>query len=77
MKIDTSKLFNKDDVVVLLGLVITLALFALVFYLAATLNTFLAGFVAATTVWRWKAWIYVPIDQLLERHWPSDSSSKE
>lgn len=77
MKIDTSKLSNKGDAVVLLGLVVTLALFGLVFYLAATANTFLAGFVAATIVWRWKAWVYEPIDRLLERCWPGDLSSKE
>lgn len=46
--LDTSKLSNKEDLIVLIALVILAIGIGLVFYLAANENNFLAGFVAAT-----------------------------
>lgn len=70
MKIDCSKISNKTDFIMLAGIVLLLCVLCLVAYLAATNNSFIAGFVAATFVWKWKSWIYEPIDRLAERHWP-------
>jgi hypothetical protein len=71
MKIDCSKLSNKDDLVVLIGTVFILLQFGFVIYLAATENTFLSGFIASTIIWKWKDWVYNPINNYLELHWPS------
>jgi len=48
VKIDCSKLSNKDDLIALIGMLFILSLFGLVIYLASTENTFLSGFLAAT-----------------------------
>jgi hypothetical protein len=71
MKIDCSKLSNKGDLLVLIALIFMVGIFCLIVYLAFA-HTFLAGFVSATLVWKWQVWFYVPIDNLLEKHWPSD-----
>jgi len=71
MKIDCSKLSNKDDLVVLIGMLLILILFGFVIYLAASENTFLSGFIASTITWKWKDWVYNPIDNFLEQHWPT------
>jgi hypothetical protein len=69
MKIDCSKLSNKDDLVVLLSMIVIFVLFAFTLYLAANNNTFLSGFSAATIIWKWKPWFYEPIDKFLEKNW--------
>jgi hypothetical protein len=71
VKIDCSKLSNKDDLIALIGMLFILSLFGLVIYLASTENTFLSGFLAATITWKWKEWVFNPIDKFLENHWPS------
>jgi hypothetical protein len=71
VKIDCSKLSNKGDLVALLGGLFIFSLFGVVIYLAATENAFLAGFMAATITWKWKCWVFDPIDHYLERHWSS------
>jgi len=75
MKIDCSKLSNKDYLVVFIGTVFILLLFVFVIYLAVTENTFLSGFVASTVTWKWKDWVYNPIDNFLELHWHSSSEN--
>jgi hypothetical protein len=72
MKLDTSKLSNKDDLIVLLSLIILFTLFGLALYLAVNENSFLSGFLSATIIWQWKSWFYEPIDKLLEKHWPCE-----
>ena len=72
MKLDTSKLSNKDDLVALLAVVVLFAMFGFVFYLSATANTFASGFISSTIIWKWRDWYYVPVDRFLEAHWPSD-----
>lgn len=69
MKIDTSKLANKSDLIVLIALIAMIVILGLIIYLA-TINTFIAGFISATLTWNWKRWFYDPIDRFLERHWP-------
>jgi hypothetical protein len=54
----------------LIGTLFILSLVGLVFYLATTDNTFLGGFLAATITWKWKDWVFNPIDNFLEKHWP-------
>jgi hypothetical protein len=70
VKLNCSKLSNKDDLISLIGLVVMLFLFAFVIYLASK-NSFLAGFVAATITWKWHDWLYKPIDSFIDRNWPS------
>jgi hypothetical protein len=72
MKINCSKLSNKDDLVVLIAMLFIFLLFGFVFYLAATDNTFLSGFIASTITWKWKSWLYNPVNNFLELHWPSN-----
>lgn len=71
MKIDTSKISNKDDFVAILLLVIFICIFAFIIFLSATGKSFWAGFMAATLTWKWKQWLYEPTDAFLEKHWPS------
>ncbi|EOX3381145.1 hypothetical protein ACPFUC_003659 [Vibrio cholerae] len=68
--LDTSKLSNKDDLIVLIALIVLVIMVVLVLYLASTENTFLAGFTAATITWKWHDWLYKPVDTFLEKHWP-------
>lgn len=70
MKLDTSKIANKDDFIIILSFCFLLMLLGLVLYLAFAVDSFWAGFVAATVVWKWKAWFYEPVDGFLERNWP-------
>jgi hypothetical protein len=70
VKIDCSKLSNKDDLIVFIGMIFIFSLFGFVIYLAATEYTFLSGFLAATITWKWKDWVFNPIDNYLENHWP-------
>lgn len=70
MKIDCSKLSNKDDLVSLIVSCISIAIMAAVILLQLSGESFLAGVVAATAVCKFKQWIYVPVDGFLERHWP-------
>jgi hypothetical protein len=74
MKLDTSKLSNKDDLIVLLSMIILFTLFGLALYLAVNENSFLSGFLSATIIWKWKSWFYVPVDKFLEKHWPADEN---
>ncbi|MBW0298702.1 hypothetical protein B4P00_21260 [Shewanella xiamenensis] len=69
MKIDTSKLANKSDLIVLIALIAMIVILGLIIYLA-TINTFIAGFISAMLTWNWKRWFYDPVDRFLERHWP-------
>lgn len=71
--LDTSKLSNKDDLIVLIALIALALMVALVMYLASTENNFLAGFTAATFTWKWHDWLYKPVDNFLEKHWPLNS----
>lgn len=70
MKIDCSKMSNKCDLAALIAMLLLAGLLAFVVYLAATSNTFFAGFVAASITFKWKSWIYDPVDQFLEKNWP-------
>lgn len=68
--IDTSKDSNKHDLIVLLSLLGLIALLSLVLYLAANENSYVAGFLSASIVWKWKSWYYDPLDAFLEKNWP-------
>jgi hypothetical protein len=70
VKIDRSKLSNKDDLVALGCLLVLFLLMGMIMYLAANEENFEAGFVAATATWKWKQWLYDPMDRFLEKHWP-------
>jgi O-antigen/teichoic acid export membrane protein len=74
MKIDCSKLSNKDDLLALVGILIIVIAVATAFAIAAYINTFTAGFFSATIVWKWKEWLYRPIDRLLDKLWSSDQN---
>lgn len=69
--IDCSKLSNKDDLMALIFIIVIASLFFVALYLSS-INSFLAGFVSATIVWRWKAWIYKPLDILLDSIWEKE-----
>jgi hypothetical protein len=70
MKIDCSKAANKGDFIVLIVTILMLPGIA-VFILLAIKSPFLAGFTAATLLWKWQEWLYRPLDVLIDRHWPS------
>ena len=69
MRLDCSKLSNKGDLLAIIVGLALLALFGLVIFLAATENTFGAGFLAATITWKWHEWVFTPADRLLDRLW--------
>lgn len=71
MKIDTSKISNKDDLMVILLLFLFICIFAFIIFLSVTGKSFFAGFIAATLTWKWKLWFYEPADAFLEKHWPT------
>lgn len=75
MKIDCSKLSNKGDLMALVGLMIIATAFAVAIALAIYVNAFYAGFLSATILWKWHAWLYEPIDAWLDRLWAQDKSS--
>ena len=70
MKIDCSKLSNKGDLAAFFAMLMIGCLFGYVAYLSATDNSFFAGFISASIVWKWKSWIYDPIERVLEKYWP-------
>lgn len=70
MKIDCSKLSNKDDLVSLIVILLSIAIMAAVILLQLSGESFLAGIITATAVCKFKQWIYAPVDGFLERHWP-------
>jgi uncharacterized membrane protein len=69
MKIDCSKLSNKDDLLTIIAVVVVTAILGFTIYLAAYQNSFIAGFFSATVTWKWHEWIYSPIDNWLEKIW--------
>lgn len=69
MKIDCSKVSNKGDLMALVGLVVVFVALAIAITLAAYAHTFLAGFFSATITWKWRDWIYKPLDQKLDKLW--------
>ena len=69
MRLDCSKLSNKGDLLAIIVCLALFALFGLVIFLAATENTFVAGFLAATITWKWHEWVFKPADRLLNRLW--------
>lgn len=72
MKIDCSKLSNKDDLVSLIVILLSIAIIAAVILLQLSGESFLAGIITAIAVCKFKQWIYVPVDGFLERHWPGE-----
>lgn len=72
MKFDCSKISNKDDLIIILSLLFLITQISFVLYLAFSVNSFWAGFVSATVVWKWKSWFYDPVDAFLERKWPRE-----
>lgn len=76
MKIDTSKLSNKGDLLALLGMIVMAALFAVVFLLAAYGENFAAGFAAATITFKWKVWVLDPLDKVLDKLWSEEDETR-
>ena len=70
MKIDCSKLSNKEDLATIIAMILTVGLGAFAIYLAAKDYSFAAGFVVAIIICKWKAWIFDPIDKWLDINWP-------
>lgn len=50
-------------------MLIILLLFCLVVGLAVIGDTYLSGFLSSTIVWKWKDWVFKPIDAYLEKIW--------
>ncbi|GIU41028.1 hypothetical protein TUM3794_20460 [Shewanella colwelliana] len=76
MKIDCSKEANFGDLLALLMTLIMLSLFVGILYLA-TIQTFASGFIAGILTLRWKSWVYVPLNNILERLWPSNLDNEK
>ncbi|OQY41384.1 MAG: hypothetical protein B6242_17490 [Anaerolineaceae bacterium 4572_78] len=72
MKIDCSEISNKSDLLAIAGMIVLGIVFTLAFLIAAYFDNFYAGFFTATIIWKWKVWIYKPIDQKLDKLWPPD-----
>ena len=70
MNIDTSKLSNKDDLVTVLVFFVFMGILAALFYLLLADDAFEAGFLFATAIFKAKDWVYRPIDNFLDKHWP-------
>jgi len=69
--IDCSKDGNKGDILAIIMMCQLVILFLFSLWLGATQNTFYAGFVSATIIWKWRDWIYRPTEQLLDKIWPN------
>jgi O-antigen/teichoic acid export membrane protein len=69
MQIDCSKNSNKGDLLALIAIFALLGMFAAATLLAVYVDTFWAGFLSATIIWKWKHWIYNPIDRILDKLW--------
>lgn len=69
MKIDCSKLSNKDDLVILIVSAISIVILIAVVLLQLRGESFLSGVVAGVTVCKWKCWIYRQVDVFLDKHW--------
>lgn len=69
MRIDCSKTSNKGDLLAILGVTTLMLLAVVVFSLAVFVDAFWGGFLAATIVWKWKAWCFDPLDRVLDRLW--------
>jgi len=74
MNIDCSKIANKSDLLVLVGVVIIIALLGVAVMLTIYADNFIAGFFSATITWKWHGWIYKPIDRMLDKLWPPDDA---
>lgn len=71
MKIDCSKAANRDDAVVGLTSLVMIAMILGIIYLI-TVNSFLAGFLAAVLVFKLQDWVSAPIARLIDTAWPED-----
>lgn len=58
----------------LVGLLILAAALGVALMLAAYVNTFIAGFLSATIIWKWRDWLYRPLDAWLDRLWAQDKA---
>jgi len=72
LKIDCTKLSNKDDVVCLVIVIMLILVLLTVITLQVKGYPFLAGIVVATAVFKWKNWIYRPVDAFLDKLWPAE-----
>jgi len=75
VRLDCSKISNKGDLMALAGLVILATAFGLALLLAVYVNTFAAGFFSATVIWKWRDWLYKPMDAWLDKLWAQDAQS--
>ncbi len=72
MKIDRSKLSNKDDLLAILVTLATVLLFCVVIVLAEHVGNFAAGYTAAAITLKWKEWLYDPAEKILDKLWRND-----
>lgn len=75
MKLDCSKISNKGDLMALVGLLVLLAVLGLALALAGYVDTFAAGFFSATIIWKWRDWLYKPMDAWLDKLWAQEAQS--
>ena len=76
MKVDCSKISNKGGLIAMVGVVVIFAALGIAIALAVYVDSFIAGFVSATIVWKWHDWIYQPIDRALDKLWPQSELAK-
>jgi hypothetical protein len=74
MKIDSSKISNKGDLMAIVCTLIILCLLAAAVFIAATMDSFFAGFFSATLIWNWHRWIYLPMDRLVDKLWAKEKN---
>ncbi|PKM47074.1 MAG: hypothetical protein CVV05_01410 [Gammaproteobacteria bacterium HGW-Gammaproteobacteria-1] len=77
MKLDCSRISNEGDLLALIGIVVVAAVLAVAILLAIYIDAFWAGAFSATIVWKWRDWIYAPIDRVLNRLWSSNVAETE
>jgi len=73
MKIDCSKISNKDDLLAMMGMLVIALAIGVAMYLAIYVDSFVAGFFNATIIWKWHDWIYKPIDRALDKLWQDEA----
>lgn len=67
--VDCSKISNKADLLAIFGMVVIVVLLAFAVWLSYASNSFVSGFFSATIIWKWRDWIYVPIDKMIDKFW--------
>jgi hypothetical protein len=70
--VDCSLAANAGDLLSLLFIAIVCCVLIFAVLLAYYTTNFISGFVASTIIWKWKAWLWRPMDKILNKVYGSN-----